>query len=161
MAHKIEAILEFYDIIDRLKELTVSSIGKERVDAMAFTSNREKILRMQQETEEAFQLLVTRSAPPLSGARPVAKSAHYASRGGTLSIAEVLEIGDSLRGVTRMQRYIAQTDDTVEDPYPLIRTMVSALWTRGDLREKSNPPSKVKTVFTTTPRRNYCVFVVP
>ena len=136
MAHKIEAILEFYDIIDRLKGLTVSSIGKERVDAMAFTSNREKILRMQQETEEAFQLLVTRSAPPLSGARPVAKSAHYASRGGTLSIAEVLEIGDSLRGVTRMQRYIAQTDDTVEDPYPLIRAMVSALWTRGDLREK-------------------------
>ena len=68
MAHKIEAILEFYDIIDRLKELTVSSIGKERVDAMEFTSNREKILRMQQETEEAFQLLVTRSAPPLSGA---------------------------------------------------------------------------------------------
>lgn len=136
MAHKIEAILEFYDIIDRLKELTVSSIGKERVDAMAFTSNREKILRMQQETEEAFQLLVTRSAPPLSGARPVAKSAQYASRGGTLSIAEVLEIGDSLRGVSRMQRYLAETDDTIEEPYPLIRAMVSELWTRGDLREK-------------------------
>lgn len=136
MAPTIETMLEFHDIIERLKNLAVSSIGRARVDEMEFSTNPEEILHMQRETEEAFQLLVTRSAPPLSGARPVAKSAHYASRGGVLHIAEILEIGDSLRGVLRLQNYIEQTDPDLEDPYPIIRGMVSALWTKGDLREK-------------------------
>ncbi|MDD7362524.1 MAG: endonuclease MutS2 [Peptoniphilus sp.] len=136
MAPKIEAVLGFDDIVDKLKALTESRIGEARVDAMRFSTDAEEILYMQRETEEAFKLLVTRSAPPLTGARPVAKSAHYASRGGVLHIAEILEIGDSLRGVLRMQKYMAQTDDEVEDPYPIVRGLVSSLWTKGDLREK-------------------------
>ncbi|MDY3118497.1 MAG: endonuclease MutS2 [Peptoniphilus sp.] len=136
MAPRIEAILEFYDIVDQLKSLTTSSIGKNCCDAMEFSSDVCVIEQRQEETEEAFRLLVERSAPPLSGARPVAKSAHYASRGGVLHISELLEIGDSLRGVSGMRKYMAQVDESEEDPYPVIRAMVSALWTQGDLREK-------------------------
>ena len=136
MAPKIEAILEFHDIVEQLKNLTTSSIGKARCESMAFSADPDVIEQRQQETQEAFRLLVERSAPPLSGARPVAKSAHYASRGGVLHISELLEIGDSLRGVSRMRKYMTDVDESVEDPYPSIRAMVSALWTQGDLRER-------------------------
>ena len=136
MAPKIEAILEFHDIVEQLKNLTTSSIGQKRCETMRFSADPNLIEQRQQETEEAVRLLVERSAPPLSGARPVAKSAHYASRGGILHISELLEIGDSLRGVLRMRKYMAEADESVEDPYPSIRAMVSALWTQGDLRER-------------------------
>ena len=136
MARSIEAILEFHEIVKRLLDLASSDIGKARILKMRFSQDADEIEYMQKETQEALSLLITRAAPPLSGARSVAKAAHYASRGGVLGIDEILNIGDSLRGVSRIRKYMDGSKGEEEElPFPIIGGMVSALWSRGELRE--------------------------
>ncbi|MCD1147987.1 endonuclease MutS2 [Peptoniphilus sp. KCTC 25270] len=133
MARRIEEILEFDEILRRLKNMTTSDLGKERIDSLEMESDLRRIEEMQQETEEALGLLMKRSSPPLIGIKGVSKWALHASRGGVLSIGEILSIGDFLRGVRRIRKYMSDNDSDRESVYPIIEGHISSLWGNVEL----------------------------
>ena len=55
-------VLEYYEIIKQLKEQAVSTLGKERVEAIEISSDVEKVQVWQKETTEAQGILLQQSA---------------------------------------------------------------------------------------------------
>lgn len=135
MARRIEETLEFDQILESLKKVASSDLGRDRIDQMVFEKEVEKIEGMQAETQEALELLMKRSTPPLIGIKGVYKWALHASRGGVLSISEILSVGDFLRGVGKIQNYMLENESDKESAYPIIEGHISSLWANPSLEK--------------------------
>lgn len=135
MSRKIEEILEFDQVLQKLKDAATSELARDRIDQMTFETDINKIEEMQKETQEALGLLMKRSSPPLIAIKGVYKWSLHASRGGILSISEILSIGDFLRGVRRIQNYMLENESDKESVYPKIEAYISSLWNNQTLEK--------------------------
>ncbi|MDO5037658.1 MAG: endonuclease MutS2 [Tissierellia bacterium] len=136
MTSKAVKILELDKILDQLKSLTVSSLGKDRIDEMTLLRDLAEVNHAQDETEEATQILLKRSTPPLGGVVPVTRWVQRAARGGTLSMGELLRVGDALRGARRLKDYMHKDEADRDSAYPILEGHISSLWTKESLEKK-------------------------
>ncbi|WP_416198155.1 MAG: endonuclease MutS2 [Sporanaerobacter sp.] len=138
MNEKTLKVLEYYKIIDKLKEKTESSLGREIANNLKPSTDIEEIERMQRETDEALSLLIKRGSPPLYGIKDIRTEVKRAEIGGVLSPGSLLKISDSLRVSRSLKNYIKETREDKDSNYPIIEGLVNELKSFRNIEENIN-----------------------
>lgn len=122
--------LEFDKIREKVRIHAQSELGKEKADLLVPLTDRHVCEQMQEETENAVNLLLSKGNPPLFGIFPVRAQAAKAALGGILSPRDLLRIAESLRVCRAIQDYA----QAVEEKMPFLDLLYS-LFTQKGLEE--------------------------
>lgn len=131
MNQRVLDILEFQKIKDKLASFAASEPGKARAREITPSYHEAKVERGLAETQEAVQVLTKRSRPALVGIRDQEKDFKRLALGGTLTIEQIVYLGDSLRGVQYLKDYFSE-----EAPPALMGALVDKLTPLRGLRER-------------------------
>ena len=132
MFEKSIRTLELPQVLELLAQRAVSEAAKERCRRIMPATDRDDVLRLQDETDAAKARLGLHGSPPFSGVKDVAASLHRADQGGMLNTRELLDIASLLMASRRVAEYDAerQGEPTVIDH------LFSALHTNRYLEDK-------------------------
>lgn len=108
-AHAL-AVLEFDKVRRLLAESAASSLGLAAAEALAPSSHPSEVAEWQQETAEARRIRDAGDDIPLGGLHDIGPLLRQARRGGLLLGGELLEIGETLRCIARLQSFFAERD---------------------------------------------------
>lgn len=100
--------LEFYKIIEKLKNNCVTYLGKDLADKLVPSSDIESVKKIQQETSEACSLSLRKNTPPLSPISDMSNIFHKINLGSVLSIGELLKIGTTLKILREVKEYFKE-----------------------------------------------------
>ena len=99
--------LEFGAIVEQLADLTSFEPARELALALLPTPDAALVRLLQDETDEAAQLLDDQAQASIGGARDIRGSLARASRGGRLTPGELIEIADTLEATGRFAERLA------------------------------------------------------
>lgn len=111
MDQKILKQLEFPKLIKQIVDHAETTRGKEAAAKLMPSADFEEVIRWQNETDEAVQVLRTQGHMPLGGIHDLRGSTKRAKIGGMLSATELLEISDTLRGSKRVKNFVQDIDE--------------------------------------------------
>ncbi|MDR1641587.1 MAG: endonuclease MutS2 [Clostridiales bacterium] len=94
MNEKALRVLEYDKITRKLQDKAVSPMGKLAAESLKPMESLEDIERAQKETSEAQALILQKGTLPLGGISDIRDSLKRAVMGGSLSIDELLKVGD-------------------------------------------------------------------
>ena len=104
--------LEFDKICQMLAQRASSRMGKELATALVPETDLWVIERLQDETEEGFQMLVRQGEPPFGGIRDIRELLQRSSVGGLLSMGELLMVADTTRSIRQIKNFGKREEDT-------------------------------------------------
>ncbi|WP_099188629.1 endonuclease MutS2 [Tepidibacter mesophilus] len=133
MNQKSLRVLEYFKIIDMLKERISSSLGKRYVDELTPSTNHEEVIQMQKETSEAQSIIIKRGSVPLGGIHDVEMLAKKTKIGSSLDMGQLLMVADTLRGARVLKNSIGKSDDV---SYPIIQALTDSLHTFKDIEDR-------------------------
>lgn len=120
-------VLEYYKIIDKLKDKTESHLGRNMVENLRPSTDIEEVKYMQRETSEAVALLIKKGEPPLYGIKDLMVEIKRAEMGGSLSPGSLLKVSDSLRVSRNLKNYIKKTREDKDFNYPILEGLIDSL----------------------------------
>ena len=120
-------VLEYYKIIDKLKDKTESHLGRNMVENLRPSTDIEEVEYMQKETSEAVALLIKRGEPPLYGIKDLMVEIKRVEMGGSLSPGSLLKVSDSLRVSRNLKNYIKKTREDKDSNYPILEGLIDSL----------------------------------
>lgn len=120
-------VLEYYKIIDKLKDKTESHLGRNMVENLRPSTDIEEVKYMQRETSEAVALLIKKGEPPLYGIKDLMVEIKRAEMGGSLSPGSLLKVSDSLRVSRNLKNYIKKTREDKDSNYPILEGLIDSL----------------------------------
>lgn len=85
-------VLEFNKIKEDLKKYTTTSAGKDIIESLVPYDNAFEVREHIEETKEAFELLIKKSAPPFEGLYDVREGIGRAQKGFSLCLCSFLEL---------------------------------------------------------------------
>lgn len=138
MNNKTLKVLEYNKIVEKLKEKTESSLGRELASKLVPSSNSLEVERMQGETKEAFTLLIKRGEPPLYGIQNILVELRRAEIGGVLTPTSLLKISDSLRVSRSLKKYLSQSKEDKGSNYPVLEGLIQSLSTFRSIEDDIN-----------------------
>ena len=97
--------LELPAILQMLADQTSCEAARTRALAVAPSTDKQEVERLQDETDAAREMIGQRGSPAFSGIKPVAESLYRADRGGALNTRELLDIAGVLRCARRVKEY--------------------------------------------------------
>ena len=127
MNEKTLKTLEYYKIIKKLEAKAESELGREKIREIVPLTRMDEIERLQEETREAYNILIKRSAPPLFGINDIESSIRRIEKGGILEAAGLLDVADSLRVSRRLKSYLKNNDGDRESEYPILENLIGSL----------------------------------
>lgn len=133
MNERVQRLLEFDKIRQRLRELCGSDLGKERVDALKPSSDPATILQWQAETSEAAALLIQLGQVHMGPVYDLKQMLQLAVVGSYLYPGQLLQVGDTLR-TARMMRKTIQTA-AEGNAYPILSGLAENLTVLKDVEE--------------------------
>ena len=114
MENRTLRVLEFNKIKEKIKEYAVTKSAKELIDnLMPYDTAYEVRLKLK-ETDEALDLLITKSNPPFEGLHDVREGIEKAKKGGVLTLGQLLRIGGMLKCSRRFKDYVSRREDEKE-----------------------------------------------
>ncbi len=125
MNEKALRILEYYKIIDMLKENTVSSMGRDIAAELKPSSDINEVKELLQETTEAVNLILKKGNVPIAGVQDIRGALRKVKIGSALDPGELLRVADTLRAARRLKRFIAE--DKREESFPIIEYYIDTL----------------------------------
>lgn len=134
MNDKALRVLEFNKIKEELKKYTTTSAGKDIIEELVPYDNAFEVREHLEETREAFQLLVKKSAPPFEGLYDVREGIGRAQKGFSLLPVQLLRIANLLRCARRFKDYISHKDE--EQSYRVIEDICAGLVPLKKLEEE-------------------------
>ncbi len=138
MNEKTLKTLEYYKIIKLLENRAESTLGKEKVREMMPLKDIREIEKLQEETKEAYSILVKRSSPPLFGIHNIETSINRIQKGGVLEASGLLKVGDSLRVCRRLKSYLRDNDGDRESEYPILENLIGSLQAFRKIEDEIN-----------------------
>ena len=138
MKERTLRVLEYYKIIDKLKEKAESSLGKELIDIIAPSTEIDEIEYFQRETEEAFNIIIKKGNPPLFGINNVKNYVKRAEKGGMLFPSDLLKISDSLRVVRALKTFSKDIEEDKSLKIEIIYGLIESLESSKILEEEIN-----------------------
>ncbi len=124
-------VLEYTKILERMAELAITPMGRERAMQLTPVGDASIVLRRQQETEEASTVLAYNGSNPIAYFTDVREFLKLAKIGSTLSAKALLQVGDAMKA-SRLVRGALVTD---RDDTPILRQIGSLLYTNRHLEE--------------------------
>ncbi|WP_071705491.1 endonuclease MutS2 [Murdochiella vaginalis] len=152
MQESVLKTLEYDKILTLVAQHAQSAVGRDRVLALRPSTERETVLRTQEETADAVRLLLAFGNPPLFGIYPIRASLKRAALGGVLSMRDLLHIADALRVSRELQRYVSEAEEGV-----IVRTIQSLFLQDGLERAISDAIVTEDTMADTASRTLYTI----
>lgn len=128
MNEKALKTLEYDKIIKTLVDFAISPMGKERSSELVPFTAMVDITEAQSETTEAVSMAMRKGNIPLGGLREIRPQVKRASMGGTLSIEELLNMGEFLYVCKKVKNYSknenkAESYERIDDLFNIIETI--------------------------------------
>lgn len=138
MNEKTLKVLEYYKIVEMLEEKTESQLGGEMAKGINPLTDINEIKKMQNETEEALELIIRRGNPPLYGIYDISYELKMADIGGALSPGALLKVSDSLRVTRNLKNYMKEVREEDETKYPILQNLMDNLRIFKDIEDEIN-----------------------
>lgn len=132
MNDRVLQILEFPKIIEQLINQAATSIGKDYVSNMKPSTEIEKVNRMQDETDEAAQIIRLNQSIPLGGITDIRMSLKRSEIGGTLTTEECLNVANTIYGGRKVKNFIG----SLEVDLPILKEMVDEIISLRELEQE-------------------------
>lgn len=97
--------LEIAQIVEQIDQYAKTSGGHQAVGQLSFIQSRLVLNRELSRQNEALMAVVKQGSPSFAGIHEVSESLILASKGGLLSIEELVRIGQFGRGIANLRRY--------------------------------------------------------
>ena len=125
MNEKALRILEYDKIINMLAGFAVSPMAKEMAYHLQPSVSMSEIVLRQQETTEAVSMVLRKGSPSFGGFREIRPQLKRAEMGGTLSIPELMHIGEFLYVCRKAKNYAknenkAETYERLDEYFELL-----------------------------------------
>lgn len=128
--------LEYYKVIDMLKEEAQSSLAKKLCEQLVPIDDLDALERLHEETDEALRLLIQKGQPPLHGISNIRPETRRAEMGGSLTPGGLLKVADSLRAARQLKAYGKEVSDETEAEFPYISDIISILYTNRQIEDE-------------------------
>lgn len=132
MNKKALKVLEYNKIIDMLKAQASSQMAKERLAALLPETEIHRIRDGLEETSEAMQVIVKKGALPLGEIYDISNSLHFARKGGTLTMRQLLQVLYNMKVTGNVVPFLK---NDIED-IPVIRGMSDLLVVFRELADR-------------------------
>lgn len=127
--------LEYFKIINILSGYCKTYVGKDLVANLVPSNNKDEVLKLLQETEEAVNLTYRISTAPISEIANISENLLTLESFGVLSIKSILEIKNILQLSQELKNYFyTETIDT--SSFTLLEQYFSKLYTNKNIVEK-------------------------
>lgn len=131
MNQRVLQVLEYNKIIDKLIEQAETSIGKEETSRVVPEIELSKVNVLQEETDEAVQILRLNKAIPFGGIRDVRESLKRSVIGGVLTASECLDIANTVYGGRQVKNFITG----LEEELPILKDLVDDIASLRELEQ--------------------------
>ena len=121
---KAKTILEYDKIINYVATFATTTPARAQISQTVPETDRVRISRLLDETEQALELLTVKGKPTFSAPEGVVDSADRAEKGAMLTLTELLNIASMLRAVGYVKRYPEGKD--VPALYPYFSTLTES-----------------------------------
>ena len=118
-------VLEFDKIKEKLKKYAVTSGGKELINELKPYETVYEVKNALAESKEAYDLLIKKGNPPFEGLYDIREALERAGKGGTLTPAQLLYIGNMLRSSRKIKEYLDREEE--EEAFPRLEDLASIL----------------------------------
>ncbi|WP_186576215.1 endonuclease MutS2 [Aquibacillus kalidii] len=133
MNKRIFHVLEYNKIIERLNSQASSSLGKEKTIAIKPSTNLAEVVKWQEETDEAANVLRLKGNVPLGGIFDIKPSIKRTIIGGILNANECLDIASTIYGGKQIKSFIEGMD---EPELPILRGLVEQIVPLNELERQ-------------------------
>ncbi|MDP4157667.1 MAG: endonuclease MutS2, partial [Bacillota bacterium] len=106
MQQKVLKILEFDKVKEQLFDQASSSLGREKVRDLVPSTDFDRVVRLQAETDEAATILRIKGNVPLSGIHDIRAHIKRSIIGGVLSPHELVHISSTIHTSRQMKHFI-------------------------------------------------------
>lgn len=137
MNKKALDVLEYKIVLDKLINHISSSLGKEKALELTPLSDIDEIKRLQDETEEAYKLIIKIGSPSIYGVTNLKAELKHVEKGGIMLPRKLLEVSDNLRSAKAMINYLGNTEENIKN-YPQLSKYVNALYKNTNLENDIN-----------------------
>lgn len=132
MNERILRVLEFHKIIDQLKSNAATSLGKDAATHLKPSTDIDKVIEMQAETDEAAHIVRLNAAIPLGGIVDIRESIKRSVIGGVLTTNECLDVANTIYGGRRVKDFI----ESLEEDLPILKELVEQITELRDLEQQ-------------------------
>ncbi|NLY44684.1 MAG: endonuclease MutS2 [Tissierella sp.] len=138
MNEKTLRVLEYNKILNLLLEKAESQLGKDLVKKVQPSRNKDEIVSLLEETDEALSILIHRGNPPLYGIHNIGPEVKRTEMGGSLTPGGLLKISDSLRVSRGLKNFIKETQSEKSPHYPIVEGLVGGLRAFKNIEDEIN-----------------------
>lgn len=132
MNERILHVLEFNKITEQLANQAATSIGKDYCSRLKPETEMENVIELQDETDEASQILRLNASIPLGGIKDIRAGIKRSIIGGVLNTNECLDIATTLYAGRQVKRFMVKME---EEDLPILQSLVQRI---EPLRELEN-----------------------
>ncbi|MFD0047753.1 endonuclease MutS2 [Actinomycetes bacterium NPDC127524] len=129
--------LEFDKIKSQLLTFASSSIGKEKAGQLTPSADFTEVLKWQEETDEAANVIRLKGNVPLGGIFDIRPHAKRAQIGGMLSPMELMEISSTIRAGRILTRFFEELEED-EHELPHLGEYIKNIMPLGSLQQEIN-----------------------
>lgn len=137
MNSKVQSILEFNIIRDKLIDYAVSSMGKQMVRELQPTSRLNEVLDRLSETADAETCIIKRGNPNLGGIHDISAAIKRMEIGSVLNTNDLLKIAGVLGCARRLKKYFTLGKEDV-DKNSYVGNIISLLETNRAIEDAIN-----------------------
>ncbi|MFC3040059.1 endonuclease MutS2 [Virgibacillus xinjiangensis] len=132
MNERILRILEYKKITDRLNQQAATSLGKDLANKLKPAAQMEEVTALQEETDEAVQILQSNQSVPLGGIYDIRESLKRSVIGGVLTPEECLNVANTIYGGRQAKEFI----DGLEEHYPILVDLAQRITSLRELERQ-------------------------
>ncbi|SET43771.1 DNA mismatch repair protein MutS2 [Oceanobacillus limi] len=132
MNERILRVLEFNKVAEQLTNHAATSLGKDLATKLKPSTDINEVVALQNETDEAVQILRLNVAIPLGGIFDIRGSVKRSVIGGILNSGECLDIANTIYGGRQVKDFI----EKLEDDLPILKKQVEGITPLRDLERK-------------------------
>lgn len=138
MNEKTIKALEYKKIINMISEKAESELGRAKVDEIVPLTDIDEIQYLQNQTEEAYSIILKKGNPPLFGINNILTEVKRVEIGGSLTPGGLLKISDMLRVSRGLKKFFKEIKEDEEKTYPIIETLVGNLSINKHIEDEIN-----------------------
>lgn len=131
MNERVLQALEFHKIIEQLTAQAETSLGKEKAAKLTPSSNFEEVVQMQEETDEAVQIIRLNKTIPLGGISDIRPSLSRSVIGGILSASECLDVANTIYAGRQVKKFM----DSLEEEFPILEQLADRIVSLRELEQ--------------------------
>ena len=131
--------LEFDKIVNKIKALCTSELGREIAQEVAPERQLSVVVRKQKETTDAVDFILRRGNPPLGGIHDIRSSLKRVEIGSILNPGELLRVSDTLRAARRLKNYSSSVNSaSADEDNNYISGLISSMTSNKRIEDKIN-----------------------